>query len=79
MTTLSLKVPDDLAARLDKAARANRVSRSALCRQALEERLKKVRAPRRSLFEQSKDLCGIGDSGIGDLSSNKKHLDGFGA
>lgn len=79
MTTLSLKVPGDLAARLDAAAREARVSRSALCREALEKRLKKVRAPRRSLFERSKDLCGSGDSGVGDLSSNKKYLDGFGS
>ena len=78
MTTLTLKVPDELLARLDEAARAARISRSEICRKALETRLKKIPLKRRSLFELSNDLCGSGASGIKDLSSNKKHLEGFG-
>ena len=42
MTTISLKVPDELVARMDAVARAKRTSRSALLREALEEKLKVV-------------------------------------
>ena len=78
MTTLTLKVPEELLAKLDEAARLDRTSRSELCRKALEARLKKTPMRRRSLLELSRDLCGAGSSGIKDLSSNKKHLEGFG-
>lgn len=79
MVTISLKVPDELVSRMDAVASAMRTSRSALLREALEEKLKA--AARRnppSLFDQSADLCGMGDSGMGDLASNPKHLEGFG-
>lgn len=78
MTTLTLKVPEELLARLDEAARLDRTSRSEVCRKALEARLKKTPVRRRSLLELSRDLCGSGSSGIRDLSTNKKHLEGFG-
>jgi metal-responsive CopG/Arc/MetJ family transcriptional regulator len=78
MTTITLKVPEDLLARLDAAARSQRVSRSEVCRKSLEESLKKVIPTRRSLLERSSDLCGCAESGIKDLSSNPKHLDDFG-
>lgn len=81
MTTISLKLPDDLAAALDEAARAKHVSRSEFFRaaltQAIEGGSEKKRG--RSLFDRSRDLCGAGDSGMGDLSSNPKHLEGFGS
>ena len=79
MTTISFKIPDDLAARLDLAARERRTSRSVLFREALEEKLDEIantKAP--SLFERSADLCGSGESGIGDLASHPRHLDGCG-
>ena len=79
MTTLTLKVPAELFDRLNKVASELRTSRSEVCRQALEQRLRKVTPTRRSLHDLSRDLCGSGSSGIGDLSSNKKHLEGFGA
>ena len=31
-----------------------------------------------SLHDRMKDLCGIVDSGIPDLATNKKHMEGFG-
>jgi len=78
MTTISLKVPDKLLARMDEVARAKRTNRSALLREALEEKLKAAaRKTPPSLFEQSADLCGKGCSGLGDLASNPKHLEGF--
>ncbi len=80
MTTISLKVPDELVSRMDAMARAKRTSRSALLRDALEEKLKAadIKAPP-SLFERSADLCGMGSSRLRDLASNPKHLDGFGS
>jgi Arc/MetJ-type ribon-helix-helix transcriptional regulator len=80
MTTISLKVPDELVARMDAVARAKRTNRSALLREALEEKLDAVsRTTRPSLFDRSADLCGKGCSGLGDLASNPKHLEGFGS
>ena len=80
MTTISLKIPDELVSRMDAMARAKQTSRSALLREALEEKLKAAarKAPL-SLYEQSADLCGMGNSGLNDLASNPKHLDGFGS
>jgi hypothetical protein len=80
VTTISLNVPDELIARMDAVARAKRTSRSALLREALEEMLKAVaRKALPSLFERSADLCGKGCSGLGDLASNSRHLEGFGS
>ena len=80
MTTISIKIPDDLASRLDALARAENTSRSSLFRQALADKLKaSARRTKPSLYELTEDLCGAGASGIGDLASNSKHLDGFGS
>ena len=79
MTTISLKIPDDLASRLDAMARAENTSRSALFRQALVDKLKaSARHTKPSLYDLSADLCGVGESGIGDLASNPKHLEDLG-
>lgn len=80
MITISLKVPDELVARMDAVARAKRTNRSALLREALEEKLEvAARETPPSLFERSADLCGKGSSGLGDLASNPQHLEGFGS
>ena len=80
MTTISLKIPDELLGRMDAMARSKRTSRSAVLREALEEKLRAAdRKAAPSLYDQSADLCGIGSSGLGDLASNPKHLDGFGS
>ena len=80
VTTISLKIPDDLALRLDATARAGRTSRSALFRVALEEKLEALASQNQpSLLDQSADLCGSGASGMGDLASNPDHLNGFGS
>lgn len=80
MTTISLKIPDEMVSRMDAMARAKQTSRSALLREALEEKLKAAtRKTPLSLYEQSSDLCGKGCSSLGDLASNPKHMDGFGS
>jgi hypothetical protein len=78
MTTISLKIDEKLAASLDAEASARRTTRSALCRQALTALLRKSTKSKPSLLQQSKDLCGAGSSGLCDLSSNSRHLAGFG-
>jgi hypothetical protein len=79
VTTISLKIPDELALRLEATARAQQTSRSALFREALEEKLEALTSESRpSLLDQSADLCGSGNSGMGDLASNPEHLKGFG-
>ena len=80
MKTISLKIPNELLSRMDALAHANRTSRSALLREALETTLQAASgeaAP--SLYERTADLCGKGRSGLGDLASNPKHLEGFGS
>ena len=79
MATISLKIPDELVSRMDALAKAKHTSRSAVLREALEEKLKaSARNVPLSLYEQSADLCGAGSSGVGDLASNPKHFEGFG-
>ena len=34
--------------------------------------------PKPSMHERMKDGCGIVDSGIPDLATNKKHMEGYG-
>ncbi len=38
----------------------------------------KPKAKKLSLHDRMKDLCGIVDSGVTDLATNKKHMEGFG-
>lgn len=71
MNTISLKVPDSLAAELAEAAQQQGVSKSALIRDALEAYLQTHGPARsRSALAQVADLRGI-LSGPEDLSSNE--------
>jgi hypothetical protein len=79
MTTITCKVPEKLAAQLDSLARSERRSKSALMREALEERLKKKR--RRGFvtgYDLVKHLCGSLKGGPNDLATNPAHMKGFG-
>jgi hypothetical protein len=78
MTTISLKIDERMAAGLKAEARARRTTRSALCREALDGLLRRSAKGKPTLLEQSNDLCGAGCSGLGDLSTNKRHLTDFG-
>ena len=78
MHTISLKVPESLASRLEDTARQKGVSKSALIRDALEAYLQADRAERaESALSQVADLAGI-LSGPEDLSVNKDYLRNFG-
>ncbi|HEX5399799.1 MAG TPA: ribbon-helix-helix domain-containing protein [Verrucomicrobiae bacterium] len=76
MQTLTLKVPDDLADRLNRRARNLNRSKSEIARQALVDHLngeKKVE----SLLDRAGDLAGMYATGRKD-SSHKRHLKNLG-
>ena len=77
MPTLTLKVPTDTAARLERLAMRRRVSKSAVVREALDEKLRRS-ADAPSLHDVMKHSLGVVDSGVRDLGHNPKHLAGFG-
>lgn len=78
MNTLTVKLPAALNARLEALVRARKQSKSALVREALERLVEESAPPAKaSVLDLVGDLAGIGD-GPRDLSSNPKHMRGFG-
>ena len=78
MTTVSLKLPDPLALRLEESARKKSISKSALIRAALETYLRAEKVvPEGSALSRSADLRGV-FSGPEDLSDNSSYLTNFG-
>jgi predicted DNA-binding protein len=81
MKTMTVKLPDELAVRLEKRAKRLGVSKSALLRESLERDLVEdavvvEEAP--SAYDLMKGGFGCVNSGVGDLSTNPKHMEGFG-
>jgi len=76
MKTLSLKLPVHLSVKLERAAKQRRQSKSEIVRSALEQFLKGERPM--SALELAGDLVGCCE-GPGDLSTNPKYMEGFGA
>lgn len=78
MATVSLKMPEPLAAEVAAVARRRGVSKSALIREAIEKFLMadEARQPR-SALDLVADLAGSCE-GPEDLSTNKKYMEGFG-
>jgi predicted transcriptional regulator len=77
---ISLRVSDQLDARLRAIARRSRVGKSAVIRKALEHATDSASAggaDTGSLLEQAQDLAGC-LAGASDLSSNKAHLRRYG-
>jgi plasmid stability protein len=75
--TISLKLPDEIDARLEARARTLGRSKSAITREALARFLEERPVPGVSCLDLVRDLVGIA-RGPGDLASNKKHLRGYG-
>jgi predicted transcriptional regulator len=75
--TLTLKLSTDTAARLERMATRRRITKSAVMREALEEKLRAA-ANEPSVYDLMKASIGSIDSGIGDLGHNPVHLKGFG-
>ena len=78
MPALSLKLPRSLLAKLDAVARRRKTTKSAVLREALESYFKNGSGkPKVSAYDLAKDLCGRYE-GPRDLSTNPKHMEGYG-
>ena len=76
MTTISLKLPDTLEARLSAEARRRRTTKSAIIRDAVEEALNRKK-PLVSCADLMRDLIGS-QPGPRDASTNKEYLKDMG-
>ena len=76
MTTITLKVPSEMAAKLEAVATKKRVPKSKYVREALSTALSKEKEYP-SLYDLMKDAIGCFD-GPSDLSTNPKHMKGYG-
>ena|SRR5438552_17073236 len=79
MQTISLKLPDDLLAELEREARARRVTKSWLVRHSLENALRKQSAAGEvSCYDLARDLAGTVKGLPKDFAHNPKYMEGFG-
>jgi len=83
MSTLTLELNDSLFARLVTASKARNLPPAELARETLEHTLaamppllEEPNGP--SAYDIMKDTFGCVDSGLGDLSTNPKYMEGFG-
>jgi metal-responsive CopG/Arc/MetJ family transcriptional regulator len=74
MRVVSIKLPEDLDDELTEIAKRRNASRSAILREALESFAK---GPKRSVVSVAGELVGS-LRGPKDLSTNPKHLSGYG-
>lgn len=78
MKTISVKIPEVLDAQVAVLARQQHAKKATVIRQALEAFLDKPGVPKQlSCYDLAKDLAGCFE-GPGDLSYNKKYLEGMG-
>jgi hypothetical protein len=77
MPTITLKVPRDLAKKLEIVSAQKRVSKSTFMRNALKKELERTKV-KPSLYDLMKDRIGKFGSGKTDLATNPKHMEGFG-
>jgi Arc/MetJ-type ribon-helix-helix transcriptional regulator len=74
MQTLTVKLPDALAEEIDREAKTRRITKSEVVR----ERLAKKSEGKVSLWDRMKDLVIDDPNSPTDLSTNKKHMEGYG-
>jgi predicted DNA-binding protein len=77
MTVITCKISEHLDRRLEKAASERGLPKSTIVRKALETEPVELGDPP-SLYERMRDGIGCVASGIGDLATNPKHLEGYG-
>ena len=78
MDTLTLKIPDALKEKLKSYSKKLGISKSDIVREALVEYLEKDEMKKQgSFYDLAKDIAGSVQS-ESDLSTNKKHFDGYG-
>lgn len=79
MKILSLRVPKELDRKLSAVAKHRGMRKSVVVREALERHLDESREIRKGSFlDLAGDLVGCVKDAPADLSSNPKHLDGYG-
>jgi Ribbon-helix-helix protein, copG family len=79
MQTISLKLPDDLLAELEREARTRRITKSVLVRKSLHAALRGRPGPRSaSCYDLARDLAGTVKGLPRDLAHNPKYMEGFG-
>ncbi len=79
MSSLTIKLSPALKSELESTARLRGRSVSAVVREAVEGRLRQgQRKGKSSLYERTAHLRGCFDSGVKDLATNPKYLEGFG-
>ena len=77
MSTLTVELPDELASRLEAASRSRSVPPDEVVRE-LVSTLPPVTSSERTAYEVLGATFGSSASGLGDLSTNPKHFEGFG-
>ena len=76
---VSLRLPEDLLARLESEAKARRMTKSRLVRESLEKAFHPRSTGRRiSCYDLASDLAGRLKGLPRDLAENPKYLEGFG-
>ena len=78
MKTISIKLPEALAQRLDAAARQRQKPKSGLVRDFIERGLLNEPGGSPSFHDLAQTHCGSGNSGLRDLATNPKHLEDYG-
>ncbi len=82
MSILTLELPDELVARLEASSTQRHLPPAQIVREALENALPdailKEAREGSSAYDVLKDLAGCVDSGVEDLATNPKHMEGFG-
>jgi predicted transcriptional regulator len=79
MQTISLKLPEDLLADLEREAKVRRVTKSVLVRESLERALRhRSRRSAASCYDLARDLAGSVKGLPRDLAHNPKHMEEFG-
>ena len=79
MKVLSLKVSESLDRKLAAVVKRRRIAKSVVVREAIEQYLDESREVRGGSFlELAGDLVGCVKGAPSDLSSNPKHMEGYG-
>lgn len=79
MQTISLKLPDDLLADLEREAKTRRVTKSLLVRESLETSLRgRPRRNSATCYDLARDLAGSIKGLPRDLAHDPKYMEGFG-
>ena len=80
MKNLSLKIPEKLDQRIAHEVLRRRITKSVLVREALEQFLSGTKPSKKqaAVFDLTRDLAGKYCGGPRDLSTNPKHMEGFG-